>query len=269
MLHVLALIVTTLPSALTNGRFFYTPDVRGRQVRIWLDTDGDGFITYNAARSLRLEVDGRRARFPVGAGLVTPLASDGFLPLFDGSISDRIFEGIDAQFGETWFAGRITRFDYRRKTLSLLDAVPVTAGRLGRAEIAAPHSLIVTVNGENIAMALDIAATVVLGDVAESRMHDSWGAVRATSFLRSDVMAKWHAANPRWPYVPNAGAGGVAALCVPQLTVGSYRAVNVWFSTRPKDDVFEGETVSGKIGPTAFRDAVLTLDYLNRMAYFD
>ena len=267
MLLIFALLVTTLPSAVSNGRFFYTPDVRGAHVRIWLDTDGDGFITANAATRLHLDIAGQRARFPSGPGLVTPLASAGFLPLFDPDSSDRIFDGIDAQFGETWFAGRITQLDYRHKTLSLLDTIPASAGRLGRAEITAPHSVVVVLNGEKIPMALDTAATVVLDAAAAARMHDSWGSVRATSFLRSDVMTKWHSAHPQWPYV-NGGAG-LALLLVPRLAVGSFFAKNVWFSTRPKDDVFEGETVVGKIGPTAFRDAVVTLDYPGSTVYFD
>lgn len=269
MLTMLALLVTTLPSAVSNGRFFYTPEVRGAHVRIWLDTDGDGFITGETAKRLHLQVDGQRARFPSVSGLVPPVAMGGLLPVFDPDASDRIFEGIDAQFGVTWFTGRIVRLDYRRKNLALLDAVPADAGRLGHAAIAAPHSVVVTVNGERIPMALDTAATVVLDAAATARMHDTWGAVRAASFLRSDVFAKWHAAHPQWPYVANGGPAGVALLCVPNVGVGSFQAKNVWFSTRPNDDVFEGESVVGKIGPTAYPNAVLTLDYPGGTAYFD
>jgi hypothetical protein len=271
----------SLPAVVSNGRFFYAPIVNGTQLRIWLDTDGDGFITTNAAQRLHLDVSGRRARFPTGSLIAAPLGDGGFLPVIEPDASDQIFNGIDAQFGASWFQDRIIRFDYRRKTLGLLGATPAAAGSLGRAPMTFPlgaggdridgrqfPSVVVTVSGEKIPMSLDTAATIVLTSDVAARMHDGWGPVRATSFLRGDVMSKWHAAHPQWPYVSN-GTPGVSLLCVPRALIGTFVASNVWFSTRPNDDVFEGEHVTGKVGPSAFPAATLTLDYPNAVAYFD
>lgn len=266
---VLAASIVQLPSSVVNGRFFYQPVVGGRRLTIWLDTDGSGFVAQRAVELLKLLPIGRDTRLP--SGVVQPTANGGLLPIVATDPSDAIFTSIDAQLGATWFAGRIVRMDYRRARLSLLPPASKPAGSLGRAPMrfaTGPDgrridgkqypTVDAAIAGGTYAMSFDTAATVAIG-----------GAVRATSFLKSDVLEAWHAAHPRWPYVARAGDAGVAMLRVPSVTIGTYRARNVWFSTRPNDDVFEGERVAGKIGPTAFSTVSVTLDYPGGVVYFD
>jgi hypothetical protein len=193
------------------------------------------------------------------------------LPIFRPDPSDPIFEGIDAQVGATWFQGRIVCMEYSHARLSVLQSVPADAGSLGRATMSGSKFKVVQVGiaGTSYAMNFDTAATIALNEQTLTALHDGWAPVRATSFLRSDVMKRLHETHPRWPYVARAGADGIAMLRVPRVTIGTFIAQNVWFSTRPGDDVFEGETVAGKIGPTAFSQSSVTLDYPGGSAYFD
>jgi hypothetical protein len=161
--------------------------------------------------------------------------------------------------------------EYPRARLSALQSVPADAGSLGRATMSGSKFKVVQVGiaGTGYAMNFDTAATIALNEQTLTALHDGWAPVRATSFLRSDVMKRLHETHPRWPYVARAGADGIAMLRVPRVTIGTFIAQNVWFSTRPGDDVFEGETVAGKIGPTAFSQSSVTLDYPGGSVYFD
>ena len=119
----------------------------------------------------------------------------------------------------------------------------------------------VTVGDEHVDMSFDTAATVALTPESTAAMHDRWAAVRAASFVTAAVMQRWHTAHPQWRYLREAGGPGIDAIQAPRVAIGTYQTANVWFTTRPNDDVFEGERVSGKIGPTAFFGAAVTLDY--------
>lgn len=259
---------TSLPSTLTDGRFFYEPAVAGRRLRIWLDTDGSGFVTEGCAKALGLS--GRAVVLP--PPVVPPLAGEGRLPVFAPDPADRIFHGIDAQFGAGWFAGRVVLLDYPRARLEMLPEAGAQAGALGRAPmmLAGGFATVpVTVGDERVEMTFDTAATVALTPEATAAMHDRWGAVRATSFVTAAVMHRWHTVHPQWRYIRGAGGPGIDAIEAPRVAIGTYRTARVWFTTRPDDDVFEGERVSGKIGPTAFFEAAVTLDYPSNVIYFD
>ncbi len=265
---LMAVSGTALPSALADGRFFYEPTVAGRRLRIWLDTDGSGFVTEACAKSLGLA--GKVVALP--PPVVPPLAGEGRLPVFAPDPADRIFDGIDAQFGAGWFAGRVVLLDYPRARLEILTEPGARPGGLGRAPMTIARGFAtvpVTVGDERVAMSFDSAATVALTPEATAAMHDRWGSVRAASFVTAALMQRWHTAHPQWRYIRRAGGPGIDAIEAPRLAIGTYRAASVWFTTRPNDDVFEGERVSGKIGPTAFFEAAVTLDYPSGHIYFD
>lgn len=258
-----------LPSALVNGRFFYEPTVGSRKIVIWMDTDGDGFVTQRFANEFHLSRVGDRARLP--SEVLQP-TQQGLLPVVAPDPSDAIFDGVDAQLGATWFDDRIVRFDYRRGALIVLETVPGGTGSLGRAALTFEGGyprIEVRVAGKSYPMSVDTAATVVLTPRTIAALHDNWGPVRATSFVAGALLRDWHTAHPEWKFLQRAGADGVSMIEVPELSLGTFAARNVWFSTRPGDDVFQGETVLAKIGPTAYGKVTLTLDYRDRVAYFD
>jgi hypothetical protein len=131
-------------------------------------------------------------------------------------------------------------------------------------------SVDVTIGGtERVAMSFDTAATVVLALPIAKGLNDGWGAVRATSFVTHAAMRSWHAGHPSWQFIAGAGGDGIDLLRVPSVSIGTYRTRDVWFSTRPSDDVFEGDGVVGKIGPTAFFRTRVTLNYPAGKVYFD
>ena len=270
-----------LPAAVINGRFFYQPSVGAHRLRIWLDTDGSGFVTRRCVETLGLTVAANHTTLP--DPVLQPAALSGRLPVFDPDPADSIFAGIDAQFGATWFQGRTVSLDYPRGRLQVLAPSEASSGTKGRATLhfqTGPDgnridgrqypSVDVAIDGnERVTMSFDTAATVVLSPASENTLSDGWGAVRATSFVTHAAMRSWHAAHPSWRFIARAGGDGIDLLQVPGLTIGTYRARDVWFSTRPGDDVFEGESVTGKIGPTAFFRSRVTLNYPAAEVFFD
>jgi hypothetical protein len=281
LLAALPALSQQLPATVVNGRFFYEPIVGTQRLRIWLDTDGSGFVTQRCVQRLGLSANANHVALP--PVVVQPTTSDGRFPIIDPDASDKIFAGLDAQFGATWFGGRIVALDYARGRLELLNAIVLPLGALGQAPLRFPQdthgvriegrqypSVEVTLpDGSRVAMSFDTAATVALTPATTKLLNDQWGAVRATSFLTHTAMNAWHEAHPDWRFLSNAGGEGVDMLLVPGVTIGTYRARGVWFTTRPNDDVFDGESVAGKIGPTAWARTRITLDYPGAIVYFD
>jgi hypothetical protein len=98
-------------------------------------------------------------------------------------------------------------------------------------------------------------------------LGDGLPAVRGTSFVRRDLAALWHHRHPHWRFVADGGqSDGTDLIRVPQVQLGAGTLSNVWFSTRPHDDVFEGDAVAGKLGGTAFVGKMFILDYPKRIA---
>ena len=82
--------------------------------------------------------------------------------------------------------------------------------------------------------------------------------VRATSFIPHERLDRWHAEHPMWPIAEI--AAGVREIRVPRVAIGRAVLQDVSFSTRPEDDVFEGDVVDGKLGANAFSSSVVTID---------
>jgi hypothetical protein len=251
-----------IPVELRGGRFFAVPRVSGAGIfACWLDTDGSGFIFDSAVDTFHLDahkVEGkRRASLPVFAERsFPPLSISKDLPVFERGAQDRndpILQGFDAQLGQTWFQGRTWRFDWPHGRCTMLggtlDAsnanVPVTIER------GVPR-IPVTVAGENLTMTFDIAASVAMNP----------STVRATTFVPQAVLDRWRRAHPDWTFARNVGVPqGVDRIVVPELRAGSVTMRNVECTTRPGDDVFEGEDVDGKLGANALAGFVAILDY--------
>ena len=252
-----------IPVQMRGGRFFAVPRVDGGKVfACWLDTDGSGFIFDAAVDTFHLSahtIDGkRRAMLPAFVPpSFPPLGTATDLPVFERAAADRvdpILQGFDAQLGRTWFQGRTWRFDWPRGRCTMLGAtldaasanIPVTI------ENGVPR-IAVTVAGESLTMTFDTAASVAVKPYA---------AVRATTFVPQGVLDRWHRAHPDWVFERNVGVPqGIDRIVVPKIRAGSVLLRNVECTTRPGDDVFEGEDVNGKLGANAFASFVAILDY--------
>jgi hypothetical protein len=260
-----------VPVVLEAGRFFAVPRVAGGQVmKLWLDTDGGGFVFENAVRRLRLPVEtapngARLTRLPAFEDAAFPaLGGTGRLQVFAPDRPDPILSGFDGQLGASWFMDRTWRFDYRRAAVSMGD------GSLTASEAAAPLTLLrgryprvaLQIGGTSRAASVDTAASVAFKPDAVARFGDGLPAVRATSFVRGSLLAAWHAQQPAWTVLRDVGATlAVDAIRVPSVRVGSHDLGPVWFTTRAGDDVFEGDALDLKLGAPAFFTRTVILDY--------
>jgi hypothetical protein len=284
--------IVEMPAVFSAGRVFVTPAAAadGQELKFWVDSDGSGFLFEDIAKrydTLTTPAGAmQQARLPAleVQRSIPPLADHhDALPIMQrlAVASDPLFQGLAGQLGASWLQGRVWTFDYRLGKLQwrcdgteprhaksdeigLSFAADADGKLLGG--VAYPQ-LQVDVDGNPSAAALDTGASVALSQTGLAAIHDGGAAVRGTSFAKRELVARWHSQHPRWRYATGVGqSAGVDALLVPSVTAGNVRFRNVWFATRPGDDVFEGENVEMKIGATAFDQAALTIDYQRRVA---
>jgi hypothetical protein len=254
-----------VPAVLDGGRFFATPRTAGgQQTKWWLDTDGSGFVFSDAARRLQLAADGTGfAVAPRFATRTMPAADALRLPLLDTKQAgdDPLLQGFDGQLGASWFAGRRWIFDYPNATLhcnapvrsSSWVPVELFGGKYPRVRIE--------IAGAGVAASFDTAASVALRKGVLPRFGDALPALRATSFVKRALFERWQAEHADWPVVRNAGTAGIDAIRVASVTIGPWPLGPQWFTTRPGDDVFEGDAIELKIGASAFLRYAAELDY--------
>ena len=135
-----AAAATTLviPAVLEGGRFFAVPRVAldGAVMKLWLDTDGDGFVFKESVLKWDLPTFTDRAKttrrwtrlpaFASNASIPAPLGREGRLVIYTrdaDDLKDPILAGFDGQLGATWFQDRVWTFDYRAPTVLLRDAI--------------------------------------------------------------------------------------------------------------------------------------------------
>jgi hypothetical protein len=274
MLFALALSVTfiphrELPSTFVNGRAFVMPRIAGSSNRmvLRLDSYGSGFIKKSAVLRLKLQTSGELAYLPPldETAFPAPTANHGALPILDDAdvAHDPVYAGIDGQLGWSWLAGRIWTIDYSGRhiyqdysapPLHASDLVPFRFDARGRYP-----QIDLAIDGTTYNAGIDTAAGVSLKD-----------GVHATSFATHKLVDGWHAAHPDWLYVAHAGTeNNIDLIQVPEVRAGSVTFHGVWFSTRPHDDVFGGDTVQIKLGPSAYQNCALTLDYVHADAGFE
>jgi hypothetical protein len=200
----------------------------------------------------------------------------GALPVLnDGDVAnDPIFSGVDGQLGWSWLSDRIWTIDYVGRRFYWDHTAPPypAAARVGLSFDRAHRypQMDISIDGKTYKAALDTAASVALSQRIVASLNDGLPPVRATSFIPRRTLDAWRAEHPDWTYVADAGVSkGVALIRVPEVRAGRVVFHDVWFSTRPNDDVFEGETVEAKLGPTAFSKCAVTIDYVHDAAGFE
>jgi hypothetical protein len=284
--------VVTIPATFVGHRAFATPVAVSdhRRLRFWIDSDGSGFIFDDVARHYAAmtgtvhngSAQARLPRFARYATIPALTARGGTLSVLHRAevAQDPIFAGLDGQLGASWLQRRVWTFDYPRSTLHWRcdgtepyhpkdSEIPLSFSVNESGELVGgvqyPQMQIV-IDGEPLLASLDTAATVALSRRAVETLRGS-EPVEATSFVTHALVAQWHERHPSWAYVGNAGEQrGITAILVPLVLAGPVRFTDVWFTTRPDDDVFQGERETIKLGPTAFDCCVLTIDYVRRRA---
>jgi hypothetical protein len=241
-----------IPTELRGGRFFAIPRLHdGSTLACWLDTDSDGFIFSDTVARLKLATHNDAG----GATYATPpVLGAGPLLVVERSATDPIMQGFGAQLGAPWFAGHVWEFDYRYGTLTRLNH-GLTASK-NTVEVGVSNNIprvLVTIDDTSYNTSFDTAATIV----------SQSGMPIATSFVPTRTLDSWHRNNTDW----TAGtlSDGYNVIVVPQVRLGPITLRNVAFSTRPNDDVFQGDDVDLKLGPNAFFGRVATLDYAGKL----
>jgi len=279
---------TELPSAFDGDRAFVMPRVADsrRRLVLWVDTDGNGFLRSNAVGELHLQTV-----TILDKGQTTPAAylpsldergfppvtgNHGALPILGGAnvANDPIFAGIDGQLGWSWLSDRIWTIDYVGHHIYLdHTAPPYRAADRVALSFDRDHrypALDVAIDGKTYHAALDTAASIALSSRVSSSLNDGLPPVRAASFIPRRTLDAWHASHPEWTYVADAGtAKGVSLIRVPEVRANRVTFHDVWFSTRPDDDVFRGDTVDLKLGPSAFARCAFTIDYVHDASAFE
>jgi hypothetical protein len=272
---------TELPSKFSGDRLFVAPRVANstRRLTLWVDTDGDGFLRSGVVEQLHVKKGWMRTAFlpPLDEPAFPPVTgNNGALAILNDAevANDPIFAGLDGQLGWSWLSGRIWTIDYPGRHFYWDHTAPAYSAA-ARVPLGFPRghrfpSLGVVIDGKNYNAALDTAATVDLSQRTLAKLNDGIPPVRATSFIPHRTLEAWHAAHSDWTYVEDAGASpGVALIRVPEVHAARVTFRNVWFSTRSNDDVFRGEQVDMKLGPTAYHNCTVTVDYVHDAAGFE
>ncbi len=271
---------TELPATFMGGRVFVMPRVAtaNRRLALWLDSGGDGFLRDSLVNELGLQTTAAHTAYLPKLderAFPAPAGDHGALPILDDRqvANDPIYTGIDGQLGWTWLDDRIWTIDYvERHLYQDYSAPPYPDADRVALSFDSKHRyprMDVMIDGRHYEASLDTAASVALSETALQRLGDALPGVRATSFIPQRTLDAWHAAHPEWTYIANAGVSkGVSLIRVPDVRAARVVFRGVWFSTRPNDDVFQGERADLKLGPSAFGNCAVTLDYVHESAGF-
>lgn len=130
------------------------------------------------------------------------------------------------------------------------------------------------VSSDTLSLVLKTGGHIQLDDATRERMgHDR--AVFPAGLITRSVFKKWRERHPEWTVFENADTwyrGDV--IRVPSIRIGTFETGPVHFAVR-KDPAFDDwfsrftdQPVSGTLGPDAFRDARIMINYPNSLLIF-
>lgn len=285
----------------------------GRPLNLWVDTGGGGFdgmylLTDDAARRLhlassRLEQDGQSVtvaalpEFAPHEGIPAPAGRHAKVLVVPASGFDGPGDTIhyDGMLGAGYLPGnfrthdRVWTFDYPGGHLILqgvrwrppVDAHPAALhfpmdaqGHLksGFARV------VVRIDGEPLNLLLDTGATGYPTPTAIAA-EGGRAKVRATSFITTSQLDRWHRAHPGWRVIEDADRMRIRgkpmrAIEVPSVEIAGWRTGPVWFTERPDTNFHDfmssmmDKQVEGALGGNAFEHFVMTVDYREERAWF-
>jgi hypothetical protein len=305
---------TTVPVRYEAGRIIAQPRSRdGRILNLWVDTGGGGshgmyLLTDTAVQRLQLATttqtfDGQSIPlaglpdFAPGAGIPAPAGDYAraiVMPAKGLSGPDDPMR-YDGMLGAGYLPGnfsthdRIWTFDYPggRMTLEGSDWRPQATAHAttlhfpvdAKGHFASGFArIVVRIDGKPLSLLLDTGAT---GYPTPAAIAAEGGdaTVRATSFITTGQLERWHAAHPQWRIVADADRLHVKgkpmrAIEVPAVEIAGWRIGPVWFTERPDTNFHDfmssmmDRQVEGAIGGNAFRHFVMTIDYGHQRAWF-
>lgn len=278
-----------LPARFIADRIFVDLVTHGGDtLDLYTDTGGGLFILRDVARRLGwqdttgvlLREVAADSQFPEPLGM-----SDRKVPILQPPPTRALeFEGM---LGQAWFADRVWTFDYAARKLLLHPETPAPApgahtaslgfrtDSTGKRALSFPR-IVAVVDGDTLQLLFDTGATGALSASAMSAIADSAPAVRATSFITSEVLNRWRERHPDWRVLADADEmiPGMRMIEVPRVEIAGFTVGPVWFTERPDRNFHEFMTqfmdrrVDGALGGNALRFFRVTVDYPAAVAHF-
>ena len=199
------------------------------------------------------------------------------------------FSGIDGQFGNTWFAGKIWHFDYNNEVLSLLTVKEANEYKLNKQSNTINLTfktdeygervnnfprMYITVEQQELPVLLDTGATTFVTDKEEDVAEGSVSFVGA-SFISESIFREWQKQHPNWPTKFEQFKGMKFEMIeVPSLEIAGLKTGPVWFTMRPDANFHQWMSsmmsghVEGAIGGSAFQYFSMVINYPKAEASF-
>jgi hypothetical protein len=287
-----------LPTEFIHDRIFVLATTAdGAPLRFFTDTGGGwNAISVSAQRRLKLpqkgdaELDAGRAPLVDPEGLFrhsnipVPSRDEPWLHGMLVVAPDDGFMESEGTLGSRWFAGHTWDIDYRRRTMSVVRAIPkgVTFEELalgfatdeqGRRSLNFPR-ITIRIDGESIDVLLDTGASAKLSTPAATALGHHTGIDVGTSFIIRTIFDRWTTAHPHWSVIPGADErGGQRMIEVPAVQIAGVEVGPVWFTERPDANFVEmmsqmtDRTVRGALGGSALKYLRVVLDYPGAKMY--
>ena len=278
-----------LPARFVAGRIFVDVATRrGDTLHLYTDTGGGLLVLREVAKRVGIPDTSTFALREIAADTAFPEPlgiPNRRVPIVQPPPGRSVdFEGM---LGQAWFADRVWTFDYADRKLLLHDTAPAPeAGahttRLGfRTDSTGKRALSfprieAVVDGDTLQLLFDTGATANLSASAHSAIGDSAPAVRATSFITSEVLDRWRGRHPDWRVIDNADQliPGMRMIEVPRIEIAGFAVGPVWFTERPDANFhqfmsqFMDRRVDGALGGNGLRFFRVTVDYPAAVAHF-
>jgi hypothetical protein len=179
----------------------------------------------------------------------------------------------DGVLGRAWFAGHAWTWDYPRRQLVRRDrgwratnaghALPISFEPDHEGDTASFAQVAITVDGQEIAVRLNMGESTVLSPSALQELHDGRPALRAASMLAHGVFETLRARHPKWRVIEDGTLTGQRMLLVPTAELAGIGAGPVWFIEGTDED----NAIRGSIGGNLLSRFVISIDYPRSRAW--
>lgn len=304
----------SVPASYEAGRVIAQPRTSSDQtLNLLVDTGGGGgsgmyLLTDEAVQRLHLKTGrltlGKEsatvpdlptfspgARIPAPAGkylkaIVMPakgFGGPGDTTRYDGMLGAGYLPGNETTHHRVW------TFDYPGQRLILQGtnwrpaknarSTPLHFPVDARGHMAAGFArIVVRIGGKPPSLLLDTGATGY-PTPASVAAQGGTASVRATSFITTSQLDRWHKAHPAWRVVEDSDRMSIdnkpmRAIEVPEVVIAGWSAGPVWFTERPDTNFHDfmssmmDKRVEGALGGNLFDDFVMTVDYAHAKAWF-
>jgi len=276
--------------------FLSVTGLQNQQIKFYTDTGGGRVMTQSAVKKMGVIPDttftqqGKTvqmvdlASYFQKLGLPAPVASHMALVEFPGES-----EGL---LGSSWFANKVWNFDYRNKTLAIVQklAWPKVAtkhqislgfqkNKTGQKTTHFPRIPIV-VEGDTLQVLLDTGA---MTDLSQEAQKEFGCKAIGASFITRSIFNRWRTKHPEWQVIEKGNVmfhSGKKRLeedliQIPKVTIGGYEVGPVWFASRRDQNFTQwmsqwmDQQIVGAVGGSCFQYfQTIIIDYNQEQAYF-